>query len=652
MALLDVRNVYKSYADNSILEGVSLQINTGEKIGLVGANGCGKTTLLKIITGEEEPDQGGVFTARGLSLGYLSQKAGFMPSESLQEVLTGALEEVYLLKEEMARLEKEMSLSGAAGAEAALVPLMERYGELAHLFEEKGGYMLENRLKMIALGLGFREDDLHRRVETFSGGEKTRTQLAALLLREPALLLLDEPTNSLDAESVEWLENYLANWRGALLIVSHDRFFLDRVVGKIAVLENKSLQTYRGNFSSCLAQREIERITLEKAFKKQEAAVKKDRDFICKAAADERTKRQARSREKRLEKLDMIQKLEKAPSWKARFDFAGQENRSVVALEGVSKYYGRFPVFTDVTFEINRGDRIAVVGPNGAGKTTLLRIITGEETVESGVVRIGSNSRIAYFDQEQKTLKTGLSVLENIMEASGMGEAEARRYLGSYLFRGEEVFKKVQSLSGGEKCRLALAKMALTDSNFLIMDEPTNHLDIWGIEELKTALSSFPGALLIVSHDRFFISQTATKILEVRAGRVKLYRGTYSEYREIILKEKERESTDSSPSRELKKQQRRDKKENEKFQKEELLALRRKKRHLSALLARMEEKIAFGENKISDLQEQLASPGAYDDFNRARRLLDQLAKTRDELGALYEEWEKIGLQLDELPPEE
>ncbi len=651
MALLDVRNIYKSYADNSILEGVTLQINPGEKIGLVGANGCGKTTLLKIITGEEEPDQGEVFTGRGLSLGYLSQKPGFMPRETLQEVLTGALEEVYLIKEEMTRLEIEMSLSGTGGVKD-LNPLMQRYGELAHLFEEKGGYMLENRLKMIALGLGFRDDDLQRRVETFSGGEKTRTQLAALLLREPDLLLLDEPTNSLDAESAEWLEDYLVNWRGALLIVSHDRFFLDRVAGRIAVLENKSLQTYRGNFSSCLMQREVERSALEKAYKKQEASVKKDQDFICNAAADQRTKRQARSREKRLDKLEMVKKSEKAPSWKARFDFAGRGNRSVVAFEGVSKYYGRFPVFTDVTFEINRGDRVAVVGPNGAGKTTLLRIITGEETVESGVVRIGSNSRIAYFDQEQRTLKTGFSVLENIMEASGMGEAEARRYLGSYLFRGEEVFKKVQSLSGGEKSRLALAKMALEDSNFLIMDEPTNHLDIWGIEELKTALSGFPGTLLIVSHDRFFISQTATKILEVRARRIKLYRGTYSDYREIKLKEKERENTDFPHSRELKKQRRREKKEKEKSQKEEMLALRRKKRHLSALMVRMEEKITFGENKINGLQEQLASPGAYDDFNRARRLLAELAQTRDELGALYEEWEKIGLQLDEFPPEE
>jgi len=651
MALLDVRNIYKTYADKSILEGVSLQINPGERIGLVGTNGSGKTTLLKVITGDEEPDKGEVFIGKGLSLGYLSQKAGFLPQASLQDVLTEALQEVYLIKDEMARLEKEMSLS-VIKKETVLNPLIEKYGELSHLYEEKGGYLLENRLKMIALGLGFQEADLQRQVDNFSGGEKTRTQLAALLLREPDLLLLDEPTNSLDAESVEWLENYLGNWRGALLVVSHDRFFLDRVVGQIAVLENRTLRSYRGNFSSCLAQRELERNTLEKAYKKQEAAVKKDQAFIRNASADQRTKRQARSREKRLEKFDLVKKPEKAPSWKARFDFAGRGSRSVVTFEAVSKYFGRSPIFTDASFEINWGDRVAVVGPNGAGKTTLLRIITGEELIESGIVRIGSGSRIAYFDQEQKTLKSELTVLENIMEASGMGESEARSYLGGYLFRGEEVFKKVEALSGGEKSRLALAKMSLEDSNFIIMDEPTNHLDIWGIEELKTALSGFPGTLLIVSHDRFFISHTATKILEVRDKRVKLYKGSYLEYREIKLKEKEREINDFYPSNELKKKQRRDKKEKEKAKREEIMALRRQKRNLSRSITEMEEKIALGENKISCLEEQLAEPGIYDDFNRVRRLLEELSQTKDQVGALYEEWEKLGLLLDELPSEE
>ncbi|NLX91492.1 MAG: ABC-F family ATP-binding cassette domain-containing protein [Firmicutes bacterium] len=650
MALLEVRNIFKAYADNSILEGASLQVNPGEKIGLVGANGSGKTTLLKLIMGLEEPDQGEVFISKGLSLGYLSQKPGFMPRASLQDVLTEALSEIYSIKEELSRLEKEMSFCGADKKETVLASLMERYAQLSQIFEEKGGYQLENRLRMIARGLGFQESDLQRRVENFSGGEKTRTQLAALLLREPDLLLLDEPTNSLDSESVEWLENYLGSWRGGLLVVSHDRFFLDRIAGKIVVLENKKLRSYRGNFSSFMAQREVERVTLEKAYKKQEATIKKDLEFIRNASGDERAKRQARSREKRLAKLDLLQKPDAAKSWKTRFGYAGRGNRSVVVLEKVAKSFGPLTVFTDVTFKINWGDRVAIVGPNGAGKTTLLRIITGGETFDSGIVEIGQGIRIAYFDQEHKSLKSELTVLENIIEASGMTEAEARRYLGSYLFQGDMVFKKVHSLSGGEKSRLALAKMALGESNFLVMDEPTNHLDIWGIEELETSLSAYPGTLLIVSHDRFFISRTATKILEVKDKRVTLYNGTYLEYKE--LKEKESKNSSFNLSETPAKQQRREKREREKALREEILALRRKKRKLHSLISGIEEKIALGEKKISCLEEQLARPGMYDDFNKVRPLLDELTKTRDEVGELYEEWEKLSLSLDELPQEE
>ncbi len=653
MALLDVRNIDKTYADKSILEGVSLQINPGEKIGLVGANGSGKTTLLKIIIGAEEAEQGEVFIGKGLSLGYLSQKPGFLPEASLREVLRGALEEVYSLKEEMILLEKEMSLFGADKKNVHLASLMERYGQLAHLFEEKGGYLLENRLQMITGGLGFREADLGRRVETFSGGEKTRAQMAALLLSEPDLLLLDEPTNSLDSDSVEWLENFLGSWRGALLIVSHDRFFLDRVVGQIAALENKRLRLYRGNFSSFLRQREMEKSAQDKAYKKQEATIKKQLDFIRHAAADQRTKRQARSREKLLERLDLVEKPGGAPSWKARFDFSGRGGRSsVVAFEKVSKFFGSRPVFLEASFEINGGDRVAVLGPNGAGKTTLLRIITGEETAESGVVKIGAGSRIAYFDQEQRTLKGHLTVLENIMGASGMSESEARSYLGGYLFRGDEVFKPVQSLSGGEKSRLALARMALGESNFLIMDEPTNHLDIWGIGELEAALSGYPGTLLIVSHDRYFVSRTATKILAIGNRRVKLYKGTYTEYREKQLKEKERESAAPHPIDMAAKELRQAEKEREKAKREHILQARRKRRRLNHSIAEVEEKITCGENKISYLEEQLARPGIYDDFAKARNFLTELTQVRDEIGVLYEKWEKLGSLLDELPPEE
>jgi ATP-binding cassette subfamily F protein 3 len=654
MALLSVRNISKAYADKSILEGASLQVNPGEKVGLVGANGCGKTTLLKIIIGAEEADAGEVFTSRGVSMGYLSQKPGFLPEAELQEIFRGALAEIYSIKEEMTHLEEKMASFDSGEKNKVLTSLMERYGELAHQFEENEGYMLENRLQMIAQGLGFREADLERSIETFSGGEKTRAQLASLLLSEPDLLLLDEPTNSLDAESIEWLENFLVSWRGALLVVSHDRFFLDRIVGRIIALENKKLLSYQGNFSNFLHQREIITKTLHKAYKKQEITIKKHQDFIRNAAADRRTKRQARSREKLLEKLDLIKKPEKTPSWKARFDFAGREGRSVVVFERVSKYYGSFPVFKNASFEIKGGDRVAVLGPNGAGKTTLLRVITGEETIESGVVKIGSGSKMAYFDQEQKTLMGELTVLENIMDVSGMLEAEARHFLGNYLFRGDDVFKLVKSLSGGEKSRLALARMALEESNFLIMDEPTNHLDIWGISELEAALTSYPGTLLIVSHDRYFVSRTATKILEINNRRVKLYNGTYAEYREMQLREKEGKEQGTGPLHNVAsiREQSRIKKEKEEARRKEIMAVRRKRRQLHQTITGIEEKIVCHEKKISHLEKQLASPGIYDDFAKARPFLAELTVIQDEVRSLYEKWEKLGLLLDEFPQQE
>jgi len=651
MALLDVRHIYKSYADNSILEGVSLQLRAGDRVGLLGRNGSGKTTLLKIITGEEEPDSGEIYRGKGLNLGYLSQKPGFLPEASLYEILREALEDVYQLKNEIARLEEEMASGSAGQGEEYIASLMTRYGELTHIFEERGGYMLENRLGMVALGLGFSEKDLSRQVGNFSGGEKTRVQLAALLLREPDLLLLDEPTNSLDTESVEWLENYLVNWRGALLVVSHDRFFLDGIAGQIAILEKRGIRLYKGNYSAYQLQREIERSTLEKASKKQEETIRKDEEFIRNAAAE--TKRQARSREKRLGKLAQVEKHEDAPSWKARFGFASRiSNRSVVTLEDVSKRFDRNVVFKGASFEINWGDRLAVVGPNGAGKTTLLRIITGEETGYDGLVRFGTGIKMAYFDQEQKTLRNELTVLENILEASRMGEDEARRFLGSYLFRGEDVFKKVEALSGGERSRLALAKMTLDESNFLILDEPTNHLDIWGIEELEKALAVFPGTLLLVSHDRFFISRTATKIIDVRDKKVRLYKEPYSVYREIRLKEKSREAAPVSAAEALKIQERRAKKEEEKAKRDEIMALRRQRRDLIRAMTEIEEKASAGESRIVSLQEELSKPGIYDDYTKARPLLDELAQTKDEVGALYEEWERLALLKEELPQEE
>ena len=652
MPILHLNNIYKDYGDNRVLAGVSLVLQRGEKVGLVGPNGSGKTTLLKIIAGEEEADQGSVFLSRGASLGYLEQKPGFLNRTTLGNYLREAVRDILSIKDELSALEKEMALLGNEASRESLDPLMKRYGFLTQLYESKGGYTLENRINIVAQGMGFKKEDRGRCIEKFSGGEKTRAQLAALILQEPELLLLDEPTNYLDLESLEWLENYLRAWSVSLLVVSHDRYFLDRVVDRIASLERGELKCYRGNYSDYVAQRQLEKASMEKVYQKQLAAVKKDLDFIRTASADERTKRQARSREKRLSKMQLLSPPPAEKTGKLNFGFAGRSSRLVLSFDKVSKAFGGAELFSEATFEIEWGDRVSLVGPNGAGKTTLLRMITGEEAQSSGRIQIGHGVRIAYFDQEQKLLEPDSTPLGTVMEHTGLTEAEARKHLSRFLFRGDEVFKKVGDLSGGEKSRLALARVALSAGNFLIMDEPTNHLDVKGVEELETALAGYPGTLLVVSHDRFFISRIATKVLEIREGNVKLYRGTYREYIEARAAEEEKEAGERREKAEAAAGRGRKKREMEKAAREQLLALRRERRRLEKSLARLEEEISEEEAKISSLQEQLADPGIYENFVSARKIAEEFKSAQHRVELLYDEWEVIAAELEELPPEE
>lgn len=649
MSILKISNLYKAYGENKVLNGVSLVLHRGEKMGLVGSNGSGKTTLLKIIAGEEEADQGDVFLSRGTSLGYLEQSAGFLNRRvTLWEYLKSAVRDILSLREELKALEEAMALASKDKDSEAVESLIKRYGYLSQLYENKSGYTLESRIKAAARGMGFQENDLLRDVEELSGGEKTRAKLAALLLKEPELLLLDEPTNYLDLEALEWLENYLHNWSGALLVVSHDRYFLDRVINRIASLERGKLKCYRGNYSAYTAQRQLEKITQEKAYHKQLAAIQKDLAFIRTASADERTKRQAHSREKRLRKIEPLSQPCKEKSINLEFNFAGGRSRVVLFFEKVSKAFGDTLLFADATFNIKWGDRVALVGPNGAGKTTLLRLITGEERQTSGRIKVADGVRIAYFDQEQKLLHLNSTPLETIMEEFGLPEAKARQHLSRFLFKGDEVFKIIRDLSGGEKSRLALAKVALLEGNFLIMDEPTNHLDIKGVEELEAALLGYPGTLLIVSHDRYFISRIANKVLEIREGKVKFYSGTYQEFKEARAAEREKNAVFGQ---EKSGTSGRKKKEVEREKKEQLMLLRREKRRLEKLLSEIEEKIEQEEEKVNILQEKLSAPETYDNFAQARKIADEYRAARQRLELLYEQWEKVAAELEdfELP---
>ena len=643
MTVLNIFNLSKSYGDKNVLENISLQVQEGGKIGLVGPNGAGKTTLLRILTGEEDADGGSFSFAKEISAGYLKQRPDLIKGSVLYDQLKRSLQHIYSMGEQLRDLEEKMASQEIQNKPDALENIMEKYGKLSQVFQEKGGYFLEKRIRQVAAGLGFSKEDLNRLVEDFSGGEKTCMQLACLLLEDHDLLLLDEPTNYLDTEAVEWLEEFLKSWRGTLLVVSHDRFFLDQVVNGVAHMENHNLTVYQGNYSDFIKQYNMQKLSLEKAYQKQQEFKKKEEEFIRTSGAGEREKRQAKSREKRLEKLESIEKPQKEKELSLDFNYIGRAGQEVVVFEEVSKYFGETVLFRDASFRIMWGDKVALVGPNGAGKTTLLKIITGQSAASRGIVKLGPGVKTAYFDQEQGQLDLTKTVLEEIMDSFSLTLTEARNFLGRYLFQGEEVFKKIENLSGGERSRLVLAKVALSKGNYLILDEPTNHLDIKGITELESALSNYPGTLLFVSHDRYFISKISSKILEVNNGGVKLYQGDYHYYREIKEREREKEKSLSDKSK-----SRKELREKEKAQREEMLARRRERRNVENRIKEVEVRIASMEDEISSLEIKLSDPNIYEDFEEARCLNENYKRVKSDLEKVYEEWEKLNLYFDKI----
>ncbi|RQD73657.1 MAG: ABC transporter ATP-binding protein [Candidatus Syntrophonatronum acetioxidans] len=642
MAVLNIKNLGKSYGENTIFEGVSLQVFRSNKMALVGPNGAGKTTLLRILMGEEEADEGSISFSRGVSVGYLKQKEYFPPGTTFFQQLKKPLTQIYALGEELKKLEKEMASEEIKENPRLLEKIMEEYGRLSQSYQEKGGYFLDKRIKQVAGGLGFSEEDLERQVDSFSGGEKTCLQLACLLLEEHDLILLDEPTNYLDIKGVEWLEEFLAKEEAALLVASHDRYFLNRVVDGVAHLDNKTLKTYKGNYSQFMEQYHLQKVSQEKAHQKQEELIKKEEDLIRTSKGGERDKRQAKSREKKLEGIERVEAPGQEGTMSLDFNYAGRAGQEVLVFEEAGKEYQGRELFKDISFTIKWGDRVALVGPNGAGKSTLMKMITGEVEPSWGIVRLGPSVKIAYFDQEQGQLNPQKRVLEEITDFSGLTISQARNYLGRYLFKGDDVFKRVGSLSGGERSRLVLAKVALPQANFLLLDEPTNHLDIKGLEELESSLSRYPGTLLFVSHDRYFISSLASKIMEVDKGRVILYQGDYHYYKDI----KEKEKDEKDLSRENRKAYRQKQKEQERFHREEMLAKKRDIKRIENRLKEMEERIEELEGRRASYEEKLSNPQVYEDFEEVRRLNQEYKETKKELEGLYVQWEDLGLEYD------
>jgi len=650
MPLMTLSQITKLYGAETILSGISLQLKQNEKAGLIGPNGSGKTTLLKIITGDIEPDEGALHLARGTRIGYLPQEPPHIPAGTLRSHLEHPLQHIYELKKEITDLEEKI----AATAEKEGGPLeehLERYANLTSRFEEEGGYQVESKLTGVARGLGFSESDFERDISGFSGGEKTRARLAGLLLQQLDLLLLDEPTNFLDLSALEWLEKYLRELPCALLVVSHDRFFLDRVVSRIFALQGSKIKSYSGNYSAYQKKLEQEHLSAERDYRRQQLLKAREERLVREAKADERSKRQASSRQKRLDKLDPLENPGgREQSFKPGFGYTGRSSRQVIIFDGVKKEFSaaeeeagpqtnqRKVLFNELSFEIRWGDRIALVGPNGSGKSTLLKLISGEIKPTAGTIRLGPSVKVIYFDQEQEQLVPGRNLVETITAASDYDIKQARNHLGRYLFRGDDVFKKVGDLSGGEKSRLALARLSLASGNSLLMDEPTSHLDLPALENLEKVIAGYPGTLIIVSHDRYFLKGLANRVFEMDNGNLSIYNRSFEEYLE--LKENSTVETDSGKAE--KNEEKRQRQEEHRRRRDEEKKLRR----IKGEQARLEEIIDDTELEIARLEALLSDPASYGDHTRMAELGSELEEANSKLLDLMQQWEENATKLE------
>ncbi|HKQ64852.1 MAG TPA: ABC-F family ATP-binding cassette domain-containing protein, partial [Methylomirabilota bacterium] len=526
--MIQIEGIAKGYAGQQILADLSWRIPDRERIGLVGPNGAGKTTLCRLLAGVEEPDEGRIVRPRETTVGYLPQEAAGNPEGSVLGEVLGGFADVWQVEREMEAVAARLAAASAADSDA----LTARYGDLQHRFEALGGYRLETEAKAILSGLGFRPADFSRALSEFSGGWRMRAMLARLLLQRPSLLLLDEPTNHLDIESLEWLESFLADYEGTVVLVSHDRYFLNRMVTSIAELAPSGLTVYPGDYDEYLVQRQARRELLEAQARNQAKRIAEIERFIERFRYQATKARQVQSRVKMLGRIDRIEVERDARVIRFSFPQPPRTGRRVATLLGVHKAYGDNVVYGGVDFEVERGTRIALVGPNGAGKSTLLRMLAGALPFDRGERSLGAHVAVHYYAQHQlEALTPTLTILEELERAAPeLGQTRLRTILGTFLFSGDTVEKKISVLSGGEKARVALAKMLVRPAALLCLDEPTNHLDLASREVLESALAAFPGTIVFISHDRYFINRIATGIVEISEGTLVTYLGSYDDY--------------------------------------------------------------------------------------------------------------------------
>lgn len=533
--ILQCSHITKSFLTDIILNDISFHINDNEKAAIVGINGSGKSTLLKIIMNELEADSGEVIISKDISIGYFAQNQEYNSGKSILDEMHGARPEVEELGRRLDQLSVQMDNTEGEGLEA----LIKQYDQARHRFEQLGGYSYESEITGVLKGLGFNEADFNQPVQSLSGGEKTRVALAMMLLKNPDLVILDEPANHLDMNSIQWLEGYLANYKGAVLVVAHDRYFLDKIATKIIELRQTKCSVFQGNYTEYSRKKQAAMEALMKQYLNQQAEIKHQEEVIAKLKSFNREKsiKRAESREKMLDKIERIDKpVEENTKMNLLFKPRIQSGNDVLSVKGLSKSYGSHQLFSDISFKIKRGEHVAIIGDNGTGKTTILKILmgmSGAGTDFSGQVKFGTNVQIAYYDQEHQVLHPEKTLFEEIQDTyPDMNNTQVRNVLAAFLFTNDDVFKQVKNLSGGERGRVSLAKLMLSDANFLLLDEPTNHLDIDSKEILEHAINNFEGTILYVSHDRYFINTTASRILNLTQQQMVNYPGNYDYYLE------------------------------------------------------------------------------------------------------------------------
>lgn len=633
--ILACQNIEKSFDGVTILQDASFHIEEREKAALVGINGAGKSTLFRIIVGELSPDNGQVILAKGKTLGYLAQHQEMENELTIYDCLLQVKQHILDMEIRMREMEAEMKHTTGE----ALTKLMDSYSRLTHEFEMENGYAYKSELTGVLKGLGFQEEDFQKQVSMLSGGQKTRVALGRLLLSKPNIILLDEPTNHLDMDSIAWLETYLLNYPGAVFIVSHDRYFLDKVATKIVEIDNGKVSAFTGNYSAYSEKKALLRKAAYQAYLNQQQEIKHQEEVIAKLKSFNREKsiRRAESREKMLDKMEVLEKpVEIDSSMKITLKPRITSGNDVLTVEGLGKSFPPLTLFEDLNFSVKKGERVAIIGNNGTGKTTILKILNEIVPPDTGCFHLGSKVHIGYYDQEHHVLHNEKTIFEEISDDfPKLTNTEIRNLLAAFLFTGDDVFKPIQALSGGEKGRVSLAKLMLSEANFLILDEPTNHLDITSKEILEEALSNYEGTVLYVSHDRYFINKTATRILDLTNQKLVNYIGNYDYYLEkkeeltqIYAPDIQEEAVETKTSAV---------KLDWKQQKEEQARLRKKENDLKKTEAMIEEL----ETRDSEIDEEMAKPEVATNVAECVRLSKEKAEIAQKLEELYEKWEEL-----------